>query len=279
LHPFDRTREDRGVTSLYEAPAGPVRGALSGARRALIEFAERDPVAQSDIDRVMRALASHDGWYVPMHYAGHVWGQSHFDHSLIFPEPTAPNPALLVFTDLDAAQLAEGETLGTYGGPVPGTRLFSGLGGIEALVVNHGSPRQQQWYIGAVGFQVAGGWASAITVERALAERGNGPAPAGALLGHTYQLLLEQSSRTLAQVYLPDIDGAVAVVFTASDRAEEFVSSLPTATRPLADIAPLAGHQLFEMMRSVGAAGLVVNAGSDDQTALTREDITEILSS
>lgn len=126
---------------------------------------------------------------------------------------------------------------------------------------------------------MAGGWASAIAVERALAERGNGPVPAAALLGHTYQLLLEQSTRTLAQVYLPDIDGAVAVAFTASDRAEEFVSSLPMATRPLADIAPLAGHRLFEMMRSVGAAGMIVNAGSDDQTALTREDITEILSS
>jgi hypothetical protein len=267
------------VTSLYEAPAGPVRGAFSGARRALIEFAERDPVTQSDIDRVMRALASHDGWYVPMKYAGHVWGQSHFEHSLIFPEPIAPNPALLVFSDLDAAQMVEGEALGMYGGPVPGTRLLSGLSGVEALVVNHGSPREQQWYIGAVGFQVAGGWSSAIAVERALAERGNGPAPAAALLGHTYQLLLEQATRSLAQIYLPDIDGAVAVAFTASDRAEEFVSCLPREARPLADLAPLPGHQLFEMMRSVGAAGLVINAGSDDQTALTREDITEILSS
>jgi len=192
---------------------------------------------------------------------------------------SSPNPSLLVFTDLDAAQMVEGEALGMYGGPVPGTRLLSGLAGVEALVVNHGSPREQQWYIGAVGFQVAGGWSSAITVEHALAERGNGPAPAAALLGHTYQLLLEQATRSLAQVYLPDIDGAVAVAFTASDRAEEFVSCLPRETRPLADLAPLAGHQLFEMMRSVGAAGLVINAGSDDQTALTREDITEILSS
>jgi hypothetical protein len=34
---------------------------------------------------------------------------------------------------------------------------------------------------------------------------------------------------------------------------------------------------MFEMLRGVGAAGLVVNAGSDDQTALTREDILEIV--
>ena len=151
------------------------------------------------------------------------------------------------------------------------------ISGLEALVVNHRSVRQQQWYIAAGGFPIAAGWATAITVERALAERGNGPVPSAALLGHTYQLLLEKSSHALAQIFLPDIDGAVAVAFTATDRAEEFVSSLPPPTRPLADLAPLAGTQLFEMMRGVGAAGLVINAGSDDQTALTREDITDIL--
>jgi hypothetical protein len=279
LHPVDRTREDQWVTSLYEAPAGPVRGALSDARRALIEFAGRSPATQSDIDRVMRALATHDDWYVPMAYAGHAWGQSQFDHQLIFPEPVAPTPSLVVFTDIDAAQLAEGEALGAYGGPITGIRLLSGLVSVDALVVNHGSPREQQWYIAAAGFSVAAGWSTAITVERALAERGNGPAPAAALLGHTYQLLLEQSNRSLTQVYLPDIDGAVAVAFTAGDRAEEFISSLPIATRPLADLVPVTGHKLFETMRNVGAAGLVINAGSDDQTALTREDITEILSS
>jgi hypothetical protein len=267
------------VTSLYEAPAGPVRGASSHVRRILIEFAERNPPTQSDIDRVMRELASHDDWYVPAMYAAHVWGQIQFDQSLIFPDPIAPNPSLMVFSDLDAARLAEGEAIGVYGGPVTGVRLLSGLAGVDALVVNHRSPREQQWYIGAAGFPVAAGWSTAIAVERALAERGNGPAPAAALLGHTYQLLLEQATHSLTQVYLPDIDGAVAVAFTATDRAEEFISSLPRATRPLADLAPLSGTQLFETMRGVGAAGLVINAGSDDQTALTREDITEILSS
>jgi hypothetical protein len=248
-------------------------------RRVLIEFAERNPPTQSDIDRVMRELASHDDWYVPVLYAAHVWGQTQFDQSLLFPDAMAPIPTLMVFSDLDSARLAEGEAIGVYGGPVTGVRLLSGLVGVEALVVNHRSPREQQWYIGAAGFPVAAGWSTAIAVERALADRGNGPAPAAALLGHTYQLLLEQSTRSLTQVYLPDIDGAVAVAFTATDRAEEFISSLPMQTRPLADLAPLPGTQLFEMMRGVGAAGLVINAGSDDQTALTREDITEILSS
>ena len=51
--------------------------------------------------------------------------------------------------------------------------------------------------------------------------------PAAELLGHRYQLLLEKATQALAQIYLPDIDGAVAVSFTATDRVEEFVASLP----------------------------------------------------
>jgi hypothetical protein len=100
--------------------------------------------------------------------------------------------------------------------------------------------------------------------------------PAAELLSHRYQLLLEQSTHALAQIYLPDIDGALAVTFTAADRVEEFVASLPVSARTLADIAVVDGSQLFDMMRGIGAAGLVINAGSDDQTALTREDIAEI---
>jgi hypothetical protein len=103
--------------------------------------------------------------------------------------------------------------------------------------------------------------------------------PAADLLGHRYQLLLEQSTHALTQVYLPDIDGAVAVAFTAADRVEEFVASLPMQVRSLADITVVDGPQLFDMMRGIGAAGLVINAGSDDQTALTMQDIADIAAS
>jgi hypothetical protein len=277
------TGEDCRVTSLYEAsasagsvsPAAPE--ALSGARRALITFAERSPATQADVDEVMRALVSHDDWYVPVLFADQAWNQAQFERMLLFAEAPA-NPVLNVFTDHASAMLAEGEPIGVFGGPVSGARLMSALGGeLTALVVNPWSAREQQWYIASAGFEIAAGWASAIAVERALADRGNGAVPAAQLLGHSYQLLLEKESHALAQIFLPDIDGAVAVGFTATDRAEEFMQSLPIETRPLADLAPLGGTQLFEMMRGVGAAGLVINAGSDDQTALTRDDINEIL--
>jgi len=271
------------VTSLYEAStsAGSVSPAsppmMSSARRALLTFASRSPATQADVDQVMRSLVSHDDWFVPVLFAERAWNQSHFDRTLLFAD-APPSPVLNVFTDLESAMLAEGEALGVYGGPVPGARLMTALtSDLSALIVNPKSPREEQWYIASTGFEIAAGWGSAIGVERALADRGNGPAPAAELLGHSYQLLLEKAAHALAQIYLPDIDGAVAVGFTATDRAEEFMSSLPIEARPLADLAPLGGVQLFEMMRGVGAAGLVINAGSDDQTALTRDDIAEIL--
>jgi hypothetical protein len=249
---------------------------VSMARRALIDFAERTPANQSDVDHVMRSLVSHDDWYVPVLFAERAWGQSRFDRELLFAD-TEQTQVLNVFTDHESAMLADGQAIGVYGGPVPGYRLMAALdANLDALIVNPASPREHQWYIAAGGFEIAVTWSTAISVERALAARGNGPVPAAELLRHRYQLLLEQSTHALAQIYLPDIDGAVAVTFTAADRVEEFVASLPVSARTLADIAVVDGSQLFDMMRGIGAAGLVINAGSDDQTALTREDIAEI---
>jgi hypothetical protein len=255
---------------------------LSPARQALAIYAQQSPATQADVDQVMRALVTHDGWYVPVSFASRTWGQTEFDQILFdqihpaFPDPP-PEPVLHVFTDRESALLADGQATGRYGGPVSGVKLMRTLDGdVTALIVNPASPREHQWFIAPAGFEIAVGWAGAVAVEQALASRGAGPVPAGELLAHRYQLLLEKPNHALAQIALPDIDGVVAVCFTAIDRSEEFISSLPRAARPLADIAPIDGPQLFDMMRGVGAAGLVINAGSDDQTALTREDIEEI---
>jgi hypothetical protein len=254
-------------------PAHPSR---SAARRALAEYAERSPATQADIDRVMRALVEHDDWYVPVLFADRAWGQTNFDQMLLFAD-AAPSPLLTVFTDHESALLADGQPIGVYGGPVPGVQLMRSLDStFKALIVNPASPREHQWYIASGGFRIAGNWATAITVERALATRGGGPAPAAELLAHRYHLLLEKRKHALAEILLPDVDGPVGVCFTAADRTEEFFNSLPPGARVLADTAPVEGAHLFEMMRGAGIAGLVVNAGSDDQTALFRDDLAEL---
>lgn len=262
--------------TLADPNAGPPR---SLARDALIAFAQRQPATQADVDHVMRSLAAHEHWLVPAAFAARAWGQTQFEQTIAFPQ-AGPNPNLNVFSDVDAATLAEGQPLGHYGGPIDGVRLLRALDpSLEALIVNPASPREHQWFVASGGFEIAVGWAGAIAVERALAERGNGPAPAAELRAHKFHLLLDKVAQGVAQVQLPDIDGNMAVCFTATDRVAEYVSSLPPTVRHLPDFAPIDGLQLFDLMRSIGAAGLVINAGSDDQTALTGEDITEIISS
>ena len=257
--------------------SGPGTGSPSVAREALIEFARRQPATQADVDQVMRSLAMHECWWVPVEYARQTWGQSAFDQTVPFPD-RGPLAMLNVYTDVEAATIGEAAASGDYGGPVTGVKLLQNLDpGLSSLIVNPGSPREHQWYIAAAGFEIAAGWATAVAVEHALAEWGNGPVPGADLLAHRYHLLIDKDTRSPAEVFLPDIDGVVAVCFTATDRTTEFVTSLPAAARPLADTTPVDGPGLFELVRTMGAAGVVINAGSDDQTALTREDIAEIV--
>jgi hypothetical protein len=258
--------------------AGSAGTADNAVVAALVEFASRGPaVSAADVDHVMRRLAAHDEWWVPVEYARQTWGQSDFDQVLPFPD-RGPLAMLNVFTDPAAAALGEASASGDYGGPIAGVKLLQNLDpGLSSLFVNPGSPREHQWYIEGGGFDIAASWATAVAVERALAGWGMGPVAASDLLSHHYHLLVDQQTLAPAEVFLPDIEGVVTVCFTATDRTAEFVAGLPPAARPLAETQPVDGRGLFELVRSMGAAGVVVNAGSDDQTALTTEDIDQIV--
>src|SRR5690606_19124987 len=247
-------------------------GSSSLARDTLRAFA-RSQASQAEVDHVMRPRASHDSWLGPVAYAERAWAQPDFDQTIQLPD-AAPNPGPNACTDVESAPLADRQPIGPYGGPVDGVTLLGALEStIEALLVNPASPREQQWFVAAGGFEIARGWASAIAVERALAERGNGPVPVAQLRAHRFYLLVEKATQSITKVSLPDIDGVVAVCFTANDRIEEYVASLPPQVRPMADFAPIEGPNLFELLRGMSAAGVIINAGSDDQTALTGEDI------
>lgn len=249
----------------------------SAARRALADYARRSPATQADIDRVMRCLAEHDDWYVPLPYADRSWGQAVFDQTLIFPE-AAPSDVLTVFTDRESARLAEHKPLGPYGGPVTGERLLTGLDPrFTALVVNPVSPRDHQWYIASGGFEIAGHWAAAVTAERALSARNGGLPPARELRAHrAYQLLLDRASNALTEIRVPGVDGTLAVGFTGPDRAEEFLDHLPPGPRAGAALALADGPELFDMMCERDLAGLVLNAGSEHQAVLFRPDLRQI---
>ena len=257
-----------------------VDASQSRARRALADYARRTPATQADIDRVMRCLVEHDGWFVPVLYADRSWGQTGFDQILIFPD-APPAKVLMVFTDEASALQAENQAIGPYGGPVGGVRLMGRLDpSFTALVVNPASPRDHQWYIATGGFEIAGHWAAAVLAERALANRtAGGPLPTAELRAYrAYQLLLDKSGNALTEIEVPGIDGSFAVAFTAPDRAGEFLASLPPGARASAALAVADGPEMFEMLVEMGVAGLVLNAGAEQQTALLRPDLVALAS-
>ena len=59
--------------------------------------------------------------------------------------------------------------------------------------------------------------------------------PADDLLSHRYQLLVDQQTHAPAQVYLPDIDGVVAVCFSA-----DVVCAYSSANFPVTKVRPFA---------------------------------------
>lgn len=257
-----------------------VDASFSAARRALADYARRSPATQADIDRVMRTLVEHDGWYVPVLYADRVWGQTVFDQMLIFPD-APPGNVLTVFTDEDSALRAENQPIGPYGGPVAGGQLMGALDPtFTALVVNPASPRDHQWYIAVGGFEIAGHWAAAVAAERALADRAaGGRLPVAQLRAYrAYQLLLDKSGNALTEIRVPGLDGTLAVAFTAPDRAAEFLGNLPPGPRAIAALAVADGPELFEMLAELNVAGLVLNAGTEHQTALMRPELQELAS-
>jgi hypothetical protein len=250
---------------------------VTGAQRALVEYAQRAAPTHADIDRVMRALTEHDDWYVPAELADEVWPQGGPRLDL-FAE-AVPTRVLTVFTDPESASLAARYPLGHYVGGVPGVAM---LGAMDErytdLVVNPASPREHQWYVSAAGFAIARNWAESVGVERALAAtRSADPPPIAALREFTgYQLLFARDEGELATVYLPGVPGPLAMGFLAADRAEEFLTGIGPDGRDAAHLVEMDGVAAFELLRDERVAGVVLNAGSERQYVLFRMDIVAI---
>src|SRR5262245_19403664 len=142
---------------------------VTGAQRALVEYAQRAAPTHADIDRVMRALTEHDDWYVPAAVADEAWPQANGPRLDLFAE-AVPTRVLTVFTDPESASLATRYPLGHYIGGVPGVALLGGLDErYTDLVVNPASPREHQWYVSSAGFVIARNWAASVAVEQSLA--------------------------------------------------------------------------------------------------------------
>jgi len=230
-------------------------------RETLAEYA----AGKADKDRVMRALVGHDGWFVPAGFAADALGEKVFERTILLGTKFDAAPAdLVIFSDPESVLTAYGEPLGPYVGKLPGLRVFRAIGDrYESVRVNSGSPEEEQWVIAREGFPIAKLWTKAIALERSLAataERGFPHREMRAFAGFT--VLISNVDRTMVLSKLADGVSMCAIAFTAPDRAERFVATLPDETRPAIGTATLDGATLFGHLAQSNVAGLLLN--SDD---------------
>lgn len=246
--------------------------------QALAAFAQlsTEPT-HTDVDRVMRALVEHDGWYVPAALASRLWPRA-ADSRVDLRGDQGAGGELHVFTDREAVMRAQRSTHGSYAGGVPGTRLFASLGAPHtALWVNPASPREHQWWVSAGAYDVAHSWAAAVRIERTLAGLApSDPPPVQALRGYPgYQLLHARSTGEPVLVDLPGLAGPAVLAFIAPDRASAFLDRLGSA-RDDADLVTIDGATAFAQVRDSRATAFVLNPGAPQPFTLARADIEAV---
>ncbi|GAA1752442.1 hypothetical protein [Luedemannella helvata] len=246
--------------------------------QALAAFAQlgTEP-AHTDVDKVMRALVEHDGWYVPAALATRLWPRAADARVDLRGDPGAGGE-LHVFTDREAVMRAQRSTHGSYAGGVPGARLFAALGAPHtALWVNPASPREHQWWVSAGAYDVAHSWAGAVRIERTLAALApSDPPPVQALRGYPgYQVLHSHETGEPVLVDLPGLAGPAVLAFIAPDRVTGFLDRLGPP-REDAKLVTLDGATAFALVRDTSAAAFVLNPGSSQPFALARADIEAV---
>lgn len=235
----------------------------SAVRQALLDHAQKklEPAG------VMRALASHDDWHVPLHAVAVPPGEGR----IVYAEKFAlAQHQLNVFTDREAADLAAsrfgGGPMGVYLPKVSGAVLFDSLQKLPALhpvlmmQVNPGSPTEEQWFVERAAFGLCEAWANALGLERAIAS--TAPGWAKAMLGYgAWLAVLGKTDNALVRINMRE-KGEHALIFTAPDLAEHFLKGLPNNGGAACKTASVPGNQLFKFLDGSGVKGFVVNANS-----------------
>lgn len=235
----------------------------SAARQALLDHSQKklEPLG------VMRALANHDDWHVPLH----ALPTPPADGKIVYADKaTYAQHQLNVFTDRDAADLAAktfgGGPMGTYVAGVKGVDLFDHLQKVPALQpalmlqVNPGSPIEEQWFVERSAFGLCAAWANAITLERTIAATSAGWSKAMLIYG-AWLVVLGKSDNALVRINMRD-KGEHALVFTAPDLAEHFLKGLPNNGGAACKTASVPGDQLFKFLGTSSVKGFIVNANS-----------------
>lgn len=205
---------------------------------------------------VMRALASHPGYFVPLGFAP-VLGRSEFERIVMLSEKGGPPQGeLYVFSDEACLDLVSKQPLGSFVTPVSGIELFCALEEkIGKLKVNPGGTIEHFWFVGAEAIPLARLWGRAIRLEALLAEPSKSRAGLHAALRtfEAFTILVHPNDAVATGKGMGGFKNP-AMVFTSPDSFERVLAQAP-GVRP----QHLSGKELFELLPRAGVDGIAFN--------------------
>ncbi len=230
----------------------------------VLETLERFAAKQASTHEVMRALATHDGYFVQLGFAPNL-GRSEFERIVMLGKNGAPPPGeLYVFTDESCLDLVATQPLGGFVTPVTGIELFCALeDGLVKMKVNPGGALPHFWFIGKEAVPLARLWGRAVRLEALLADpQARKDALSAAL--RTFEALTILVHPNDAVATAVDVGGFqnAAMVFTSPDSLERMQAQAPNL-----EPAYLDGKALFEMLPRAGVDGIVFNPMGPGATA------------
>jgi hypothetical protein len=213
---------------------------------------------------LMRAMLSHDGWFVPLNWVRRYLPKRKAPDRLLTLSDEGdwpPGGHLWVFTDEEEAYAASesGNALGGYSGPMVGEEVFGALAeGISEVHINHASPPWRALVIEGSKLPYIEAWVHAFRLERILVSKPEELEPW--LKAAIYLVPLDKRQRKASVVRVENLPGNFVAAFTAPDRAHNFIAGLSPPEQAKAALTVLNAQQLFGMPSTLPVAGVALNA-------------------
>ncbi len=231
----------------------------------VLEVLGRFAAKQATTHEVMRALASHEGYFVQLGFAPNL-GRSEFERIVMLGKNGAPPPGeLYVFTDESCLDLVATQPLGGFVTPVTGIELFCALeDGLVKMKVNVGGPLEHFWFVGKDAVPLARLWGRAVRLEALLAtpEVRKDALAAALRTFEAFTLLVHPNDSVATAVGAGGFENP-AMVFTSPDSYERVLEKNPGMRT-----AHVSGRELFELLPRAGVDGIVFNPMGPGATAV-----------
>jgi hypothetical protein len=227
---------------------------------------ERFAQKRATVHEVMRALATHEHYFVPIGFAPAL-GRNEYERIVMLSQQgVPPKGELYVFTDEHCLDLVAEQPLGSFVTPVSGLELLCALpedGSVTKLKVNPGGSLSRFWFMGDDALPLARLWGRAIRLEALLADPSRSKAGLHAAL-RTFEgfTVLVNEKDAVATARGAGGFQNPAMVFTSPDSFQAVLGQVP-ALQPVT----MDGPRLFELLPRAGVDGIAFNVVGPGPTA------------